>query len=238
MIDIDKRKVLVFDLEVAPYDFDSHYDEDTKAYLLKYAKDDESIKNTIESLVFSPFTSELVAIGMWDMNEEKGCVLLNAGQDLQVVSEKENIKYVCDTERGIVERFWNIIRKNNYNLFVTFNGREFDCPYIMLRSLILKSRPSCNLMKGGDFMFREYHIDLLKELTFFKHSPTGARRKFSLDFYCKQLGVESPKCGGVAGDMIGHLFRQKEFKMIADYSAGDVIAEAELFKVWNQYLDV
>ena len=136
-----------------------------------------------------------------------------------------------------MEQFWKIVRAKNYNLFVTFNGREFDCPYLMLKSFELGVRPSYNFMKGSDFNFNEYHIDLLKEFTFHRHSPFGARRKFTLDFYCKRLGIKSPKDDGVKGAMITELFNNKEFKKIADYAAEDVVAEGELFKLWNEYLN-
>jgi len=237
MIDINKRKVLSFDLEVAAYDFES-YDEETQTYLTKFAKDDEEKKLAIENLVFNPFTSRLVAIGMLDLNKDKGCVLVNTDEAMEIQAERENINIICKSEKEILEIFWKTIRENGYNLFLTFNGREFDCPFIMLRSFILGVEPTKNLMAGSDFNFREYHIDMLKELTFNRHSPTGARRKFSLDFYCKQLGIESPKSNGVKGEMVGELFKNKEYKVIADYCIGDVFATAELFNKWNSILNI
>jgi 3'-5' exonuclease len=235
MIDISKRKALVFDLEVAAFDFDS-YDDEKKEYLTKFAKTEEERLQAIENLVFNPFTSQLVAIGMLDLNEEKGCVLMNTEADVEIESENEKINYVCKSETEILEIFWKTLKEKGYNFFVSFNGREFDCPFIMLRSFQLGIEPTKNLMAGSDFTFKDYHVDLLKELTFHRHSPTGARRKFSLDFYCKQLGIESPKGNGVKGEMVGELFKNKEYKIIADYCIGDVFATAELFNKWNSIL--
>lgn len=237
MIDISKRKVLAFDLEVAAIEFES-YDVETQQYLTKYATTEEEKVQAIENLVFNPFTSQLVSIGMLDVNKNQGCVLINSDGENDIQSENDKIKYICRDEKGILELFWKIVKENCYNLFITFNGREFDCPFIMLRSFQLGVEPSKNLMAGSDFNFREYHIDLLKELTFNRHSPTGARRKFSLDFYCKQLGIESPKSNGVKGDMVADLFKNKEYKVIADYCIGDVIATAELFNKWNSILNI
>jgi len=238
MIDLENRKTLVFDLEVVAHNFVTHFDVETKAYLLKYAKTDEDKQNVIDSLVFNPFTSRIVAIGMLDYREDKGCVLLNTGKKMDIESPKENINYICDDEETIIKTFWKTLKDKEYNLFVTFNGREFDCPFIMLRSLILKIKPTFNLMSGSDFTFKDYHIDLLKELTFNRHSPTGARRKFNLDFYCNQLGIKSPKSIGVSGDKVGGLFENKDYATLADYCIGDVIAEAELLKVWNKILNI
>ncbi|MCI0474106.1 MAG: ribonuclease H-like domain-containing protein [Ignavibacteria bacterium] len=264
-MDIKKKKILVFDLEVAAYDYETHFDEETKEYLVKFAKNDEEKKAAIEALVFTPFTSYLVAIGLLDYNEKSGAVLVNAGADVKLNPEKrlasekllnfntgsdENGKerlyeeeklskltYLVASEKEMLEMFWQKIRNKGYNLFVTFNGREFDCPYIMLRSFQLGIKPSYNLMSGTDFNIKGYHIDLMKEMTFNKHSPTGARRKFSLDFYCKMLGIPSPKAEGVKGDMVSDLYNNGEYQKIADYCFGDVIATSNLFNLWNKYLD-
>ncbi len=266
MIDLKKKKILVFDLEVAAYDFDTHYDEETKEYLIKYAKNDEERKAAIENLVFTPFTSQLVAIGMLDYNKKEGAVIVNGesaeeldpssklesetmldydvepaeGEESKLPYKEEKLSkltYLCRSEKEMLELFWKKIKNEGYNLFVTFNGREFDCPFIMLRSLFMGIRPSYNLMSGTDFNIRGYHIDMMKELTFNKHAPTGARRKFSLDFYCKQLGIPSPKADGVTGDMVNELFRNNETQKIADYCFGDVVATGNLFNLWNKYLD-
>ncbi len=263
-MDITKKKVLVFDLEVAPYDFETHYDEETKEYLTKFAANDEERAKAIEGLVFTPFTSQIVAIGMLDYNKKEGAVLVNAPKDTALDSSSkldaermlnysanaeeaagkeysesklEKLTYYSGSEKEIIELFWKKIKLEGYNLFVTFNGREFDCPFIMLRTLIMKSRPSYNLMSGTDFNIKGYHIDLMKEMTFNKHSPTGARRKFSLDFYCKQLGIPSPKADGVKGDMVKDLYESGKFQTIADYCFGDVVATGNLFNLWNKYMD-
>jgi len=239
MIKFENKKILVFDIEVAAYDFETHYDEETKAYLLKYADTDAEKENAILNLVFNPFTSFTVAIGVLDFNKNEGCVYLNAGKNLSdnIISPFDKIKYVCDNEKAILERFWNFLEIKKYDYFITFNGRDFDCPYLILRSAVLGIKPTVNLMKSNDFNFNSYHIDLIKELTFYRHS-TGAKRKFSLDFYCKQFGIKSPKADGVSGDKVGELYKNNEFQKIADYCIGDVIAEAELFKKWNETLNI
>ena len=237
MIDLTNKKILAFDLEVVAFNFEN-YDEDTQKYLTKYAKTDEEKQTVIENLVFNPFTSQIVAIGMLDVVNEKGCVLINSEEDIKIDSEKENINYICKNETGIIETFWKTVKDKGYNLYVTFNGREFDCPFIMLRSFILGIKPSENLMRGSDFTFKDYHIDLMKELTFNRHSPTGARRKFSLDFYCKQLGIESPKVKGVQGDKVKEIYESKQYKILADYCMGDVIATTKLFNKWTELLNI
>jgi hypothetical protein len=108
----------------------------------------------------------------------------------------------------------------------------------MVRSIFHRIKPGVNLMRGSDYTFRDYHIDLLKELTFYSHSGRGARRKFTLDFYCKKFGIDSPKRDGITGEMVGLLVSEKRYQELADYCIGDVKAENELFKFWNEYLNL
>lgn len=237
MIDTTQRKILVFDIEVVAYDFES-LDNETQEYLTKYARTPEERQSAIENMVFNPFTSKIVAIGMLNKTDNIGGVLINAEEKIKLESTIPNITYHCYDERSLLEQFWKSLKEKDYTLFVTFNGREFDCPFLMLRSLIFRVKPSRNLMSGNEFNFREYHIDLLKEFTFGKHSPTGARRKFSLDFYCKQLGIKSPKSSGISGASIAELYWNKEYQQIADYCMGDVLATARLFDIWNEVLNL
>ena len=239
MINFENKKVLAFDIEVVAFDFESHYDEDTKSYLLKYAETDAEKESVIQNLVFNPFTSFVVAIGVLDVNDNKGCVYINTetGTSEQITSQNDNIVYRAGDEKYIINEFWKLLKNKNYDYYVTFNGREFDCPFLMLRSAILNIKPLINIMKGSEYNFNSYHIDLIKELTFYKHGQ-GAKRKFNLDFYCKQFNIKSPKSEGVSGDKVSELYKNKEFQKIADYCIGDVIAEAELFKKWNEVLNI
>ena len=116
MIELAKKKILSFDFEVAAIDFNS-YDSETQTYLTKYAKDYEERKAIIDSLVFNPFTSQLVAIGMLDVNEDKGCVLMNTDAGVEIQSENDTIKYICKDEKGIIDLFWKVIKDKSYNLF-------------------------------------------------------------------------------------------------------------------------
>ncbi|MGB9696278.1 MAG: ribonuclease H-like domain-containing protein [Ignavibacteria bacterium] len=237
MIDITQRKILVFDIEVVAYDFEALNNE-TQEYLTRYARTFEERQYAIENMVFSPFTSQIVAIGMLNKTDNVGGVLINAEEKIKLESNLPNITYYCYDEKSLLKQFWSSLKEKDYTLFVTFNGREFDCPFLMLRSLVLGVRPSKNLMLGSDFTFREHHIDLLKEFTFHKHSPSGARRKFSLDFYCKQLGIKSPKSRGISGASVGELYRDRKYQQIADYCMEDVLATAKLFDIWNKILNL
>jgi hypothetical protein len=165
-------------------------------------------------------------------------VLVNDASGTELMANYTNFNYVTAAESELLRKFWDIISGKGYNLFVTFNGRDFDCPFLMLRSALHRIKPGFNLLSGSEWDFRKYHIDLLRELTFFGRSDRGARRKFTLDFYCQKFGIKSPKSDGMTGAMVGTMYEQKRFQEIADYCLGDVIAQCELFKFWNEYLNI
>jgi predicted PolB exonuclease-like 3'-5' exonuclease len=236
-MDTSNRNILVFDIETVGDSLED-YPEDIQNYLTKYSDSEEKKLEIVDEFAFNPLTSKLAAIGMLDHRENKGCVLINAEEPIDLQKNHDDFNYITGSESEIIKKFWEIISAKKYNLFVTFNGRDFDCPFMMLRSLVHKMTPTMNLMKGSDYSFRDYHIDLLKELNFYSHSVKGARRKFTLDFYCRKFGIHSPKTDGVTGDMVSTLFKEKRFQELADYCLGDVIAENELFKFWNEYLNI
>jgi DNA polymerase elongation subunit (family B) len=246
---------LVFDLEVVPVDLKS-IDEDTQKYLLKSAKGDaDKESELINNLVFSPFTSKLVAVGMLEYekyfhhskfdnvatllinNENKSEPMPDDMATVQDDTPMDKVEYFSGTEKEIITKFWELLKERKYDYFVTFNGREFDCPYIMLRSFILGIKPSRNLMEKSDFYFKEYHTDLLKEFTYFKGSQNGATRKYNLDFYCKALGVPSPKAEGITGENVNELYNTKQYYRIANYCLRDVVAEAKLYKKWKDFFN-
>ena len=164
---------------------------------------------------------------MLNPDSNRGKVLFQSDSPGEIYSEDGQVQFVSCTESEILAHFWNDIVK--YEQFITFNGRGFDCPFLMLRSTILGVKPSRNLMP---YRYESSpHCDLLDQLTFY-----GATRKFSLDFYCKSFAIESPKSHGITGLDLGHLFEQKRFRDIAEYCLGDVKATAELFRRWEQNL--
>ena len=144
-------------------------------------------------------------------------------------SDDGKIEFLSGDEGKVLSAFWDDIR--NYSQFVTFNGRTFDCPFLMLRSALLGIRPTKNLVPYR--YSTAPHCDLLDQLTFY-----GASRRFNLDFYCRAFGIGSPKAGGITGLDLGPLYRNGKYREIARYCIGDVIATAELYSRWKNYLNI
>jgi len=221
---------LIFDIETVGIDFEA-LDPTSQESLLRYAESAEEEQEVKNQLGFSPLTGEIVAIGILNPDTDRGAVYYQAPGATAFEPLSENgTQYVPASEKEILKHFWETIRY--YDQFVTFNGRIFDCPYIMIRSAALKLQPTKNLMPNR---YYDQHIDLLDRLTFFG----AVRRKMNLHLWCQAFGIESPKSKGVTGDDIARLFREEQdYLTIARYCFDDVKATKELFSVWEKYINI
>ncbi len=217
---------VIFDIETAGRDFDA-LDRDTQDYLLKWAETEEDIKGVKESLSFYPVTAEIIAIGMLNPDTMRGAVYFQAPEGSVSGSVDDNITYKPGSEKEIIEAFWEKIK--SYDKFVTFNGRSFDCPFIMIRSAVHSIKPTKELMPNR---YNGAHIDLLDQLTFYG----AARRRFSLDMWCKTFGIKSPKSEGITGYDVKDLFASGKYLEIAKYCSGDLRATRELLIRWENYI--
>jgi 3'-5' exonuclease len=218
---------VIFDIETVGADFES-LKPAVRDYLVKWAEDEEEEDKIKESLSFYPLTGEIVAIGMYNPDTCKGAVYFQAPSGPFLSFEEGNIKYESGSEKEILEKFWNVIRA--YDQFVTFNGRTFDCPFILIRSAVNRIKPVRNLMP---YRYSDKdHIDLLDQLSFYGAS----RRRFPLDIWCRTFGIKSPKEDGITGYEVKNLFRDGRYTDIARYCAGDLIATGELLSVWENYI--
>jgi DNA polymerase elongation subunit (family B) len=244
---------LVFDLETVGHDLTT-FDEVQQEYLLRKAETDEDRSRLIGEFALSPITGAIVTIGMRLMTRPA-----SSGSDA-AASEwtAKDVAYQVDasmadddgyreealpsggvvyfsSERTMLQNFWRLLETNYGIHLVSFNGRGFDAPWLMLRSAVLGIRPTRNLMEGTKFNYRG-HTDLLDELTFYSRSASGATRVFNFDFYAKAFGVASPKSAGVDGSKVGDLFRQGALEDIAEYCLRDVRSTWDLFLRWKEVL--
>jgi hypothetical protein len=217
---------IIFDIETAGRDFES-LEKPVQEYLLKWSSTEDERQEVRDSLSFYPLTGEIITIGMYDPDLQKGTVFFQNNSDPQLPFEDEGITYETGTEDEIIKRFWGIIK--TCKQFITFNGRGFDCPFIMVRSAAHKIMPVRDLMPNR---YGDTHIDLFDQLTFFGAS----RRKFSLDMWCRTFDIQSPKEGGITGFDVKDLYRSGRYTDIARYCAGDIKATAELLAVWENYI--
>jgi len=217
---------VVFDIETLGFPLES-LDEERQAYLLKFAKTEEEKVEAIQKLNLNPFTAQVIAIGMLNPDSNQGKVFYQAPKQEPTFSEDGLVEFVSCPEEELLQEFWKTM--SHYAQFITFNGRTFDCPFLMLRSALLGIKSTRNLLPYR-YNANE-HCDLMEQLTFY-----GSFRKFNLDFYCKGFGIKSPKSEGITGLDLGPLFTEGRFLEIAHYCLGDVKATAELYHRWHNLL--
>jgi hypothetical protein len=211
---------VVFDIETVGVEWDT-LDDSQKTYLQRYARTEEERQQVGENLSLWPFTGRVIVLAMLNPESGRGRVWYekNDGRT-EEISADGLFTFVGDTEAVFLAEFWNAIAR--FHRFVTFNGRGFDGPFLMLRSAALDIPVTKNLV-GYRYALRP-HTDLLEVLSFF-----GASRKWNLDFACKALGVESPKEQGMDGFSVGPYYRSGRVREIALYCRRDVEATARLF---------
>ncbi len=218
---------IVFDIETVGEDFDL-LDDTAKEFFLKFADTDEKIEEAKNSLNFYPVSAQIVAIGMLEVETDKGLVLYQNGGEAKEKFTEGSVTYISGNESDILASFWQ--QMNRYDQFVTFNGRVFDCPFVMLRSSMHKIRSMKNMMPYRYSITP--HIDLADQLSFYD----AVRRKFSLHMWCRAYGITSPKEEGMSGLDVKNYYKDKRYKEIAKYCFGDIRATKELYLYWEKYL--
>lgn len=233
---------LIFDIETIGEDFDA-LDETTQESLTHWLKkesgSDAEYQTALDEfktrLGFSPLTGQIAAIGVLDYDREKTVVYYQAPGQQFGEREEGDVVYKQMTEEEMLIHFWDGVK--HYQEFVSFNGRAFDVPFLMVRSAVHRIKPTKNLLTNRYLNSQRAgarHIDLLDQLSFYG----AVRRRGNLHLWCRAFGIESPKGQGVTGDDVGRLFAEKKFLDIARYNAGDLRATHDLYEYWRDYINI
>lgn len=231
---------LIFDIETVGEDFEA-VDAATQEVLTKWIRKESdsdqayqaALQDLKDGLGFSPLTGQIVAIGVLDYEKNKGVVYFQAPGENLAESEENGIKFKPATESGMLEQFWSGAK--SYQEFISFNGRTFDVPFLMVRSAIHGLRPTKDLMSNRYLNSQKFgctHVDLLDQLSFYG----AVWKKGSLHLWCRAFGIASPKAEGITGDDVRRLFAEKKFLGIAKYNVGDLAATRQLYEYWEKYL--
>ena len=227
---------LVIDIETVAFEFNS-LAPSQQEYIFRYPErePDEKLRkikkdDAIRYLSLYPYTAKVIVIGMRNVLSGKTLILYEADSEEELIVEEKNTKYMGLSESEMIKFFWEQTRKCEQ--IITFNGKNFDLPFLMIRSAIHQIKPTRDFVKAVKFR-KKSHIDLLDRLTFF-----GSIRKFNLDFYCKSFGIDSPKGKDISGIDVKELYSAGKIKDIALYCSDDLRATDELFQIWNDYINI
>lgn len=211
--------VVAFDIEVAGLEWEE-VDEATRHYLMARRKKD-SDEDLRDRLALIRGLGRVVSIAMWNLQKDQGAVLVHgSGCRWEEFAEVPGTRIYRGNEREILQEFWRLAA--GWGTVVTYNGRGYDGPVLLTRSAMLDVKPSRQLA-GYRYSVRE-HCDLMEILNF--HG--AARESYSLDYWCRRFGVESPK-GKMDGSMVAQKARAGRYDEIAEYCLRDTRATADLF---------
>lgn len=112
-------------------------------------------------------TGQLAALGWW--TEEDGLLAGTCQED--------------GDEKRLLAEFWRVAQ---YRMIITFNGRSFDLPFMLQRSLYLRvpcpvSMELSPYRSGGD------NVDLFLRLTY--GDKAGICMRQTLGAFCRRLGI-------------------------------------------------
>ena len=177
------------------------------------ASNDEDIevrqKEIVDRFGLDPTTGAIVCIGLYDTERKTEKALTQ------------------EDERALLTSFWKLLGESPPKLFVTFNGKSFDFPYINIRSAILEIPPSMQLSVRR--FSNSPHFDVREVL-----AGNERHRRGSLDYFCSIFGIPSPK-EHMNGAAVGEAYKQGRLDEIAQYCLADCRATGALYERVKPY---
>lgn len=216
-------KKLVIDIETVGTPWEEH-DPYVREYLIKGMNDAEAEEEKRRGAL-SPFTGRIVAIGVVNAETGRSCAMYEVPGQTELITRKDgNRTMISGTERQILEKFWEYLDRDDR--FISFNGRQFDGPFLMIRSAIQGLSPKRDLI-GNRYRFHP-NCDL-REVLNFNGTINPRQMRFNLDLACKTFGIVSSKTEGMDGRAVETLYRAGRHEDIATYCLEDVRATCELY---------
>lgn len=169
----------------------------------------------------SPFFGKVVSLAIGDGDAAEGT------DEVTVLAVPPDGVTVADppswfrpmTEPELLRAFWALAGKAE--TVVTFNGRGFDVPFLVTRSLVHGIPARVDLLSQR-FALKP-HLDLWELVSQRDRGPS------KLDVVCWALGIESPK-EVMDGSMVAPAYARGEILKIAEYNAHDVRATAAVYR--------
>jgi len=216
-------KKLVIDIETVGTPWEEH-DAYVREYLIKGMSEAEAEEEKRRGAL-SPFTGKIVAIGVVNAETGRSCAMYEVPGQTEVITRREGARtLISGSEKQILEKFWDYLDKDDR--FISFNGRQFDGPFLMIRSAIRGVTPKRDLV-GNRYRFHP-NCDL-REVLNFNGTINPRQMRFNLDLACKTFGIVSSKTEGMDGRAVETLYRAGRHEDIAVYCLEDVRATCELY---------
>jgi len=138
----------------------------------------------------------------------------------QCLEEGSVVTDICKDEKASLENFWSQMRELKPSLFVGFNSKSFDAPFLHKRSAYLGAKPPIHITSKRYSIFP--HFDIAEVLSGFDQY-----RMKSLSTYCALFGIEHDT---ESGENVKEWYEEGDMERIAEHSRKDVEATALLYK--------
>ncbi|MCC6650657.1 MAG: ribonuclease H-like domain-containing protein [Candidatus Eisenbacteria bacterium] len=165
----------------------------------------EKQRDQIEKAALYPYTSRIIALGY--------CYETDEVNRVEVINNEGR-------EATVLREFWSAVVGPSGNVLplVTFNGRAFDLPLLMVRSRLLgvPNAPELNVDR-----YRSPHPDLLDILTF-----RGALPARSLTWFATRFGLNTSDA--FSGREIAQLYEDGNWDAIRSHCDSDVTLTRQL----------
>ncbi len=217
-------KKLVIDIETVGTPWEEH-DPYVREYLIKGMNEAEAEEEKRRGAL-SPFIGRIVAIGVVNAETGRSCAMYEVPGQTQVITREERQSHadLRDARSRSSRSSGSYLDKDDR--FISFNGRQFDGPFLMIRSAIHGIVPKRDLV-GNRYRFHP-NCDL-REVLNFNGTLNPRQIRFNLDLACKTFGIVSSKTEGMDGRAVETLYRAGRHEDIAVYCLEDVRATCELY---------
>lgn len=218
------KHTLVFDIETVPGLDPSDVPDSVAKAIAKATERNDGDEGKAMSL--SPYFGKVVSLAFVEGEQDGAAtVLVVPPPGREHDTYPEHIKPM--TEADLLRSFWHLA--DAAELVVSFNGRGFDVPFLVTRSLMLGVPARVDLL-SSPYSLRP-HLDLYRLLG----HGRGGLGSTSLDVICWALGVPSPK-GEMDGSMVAPTYARGDIESIATYNAADVHATAAVYRHLREHL--
>lgn len=178
----------------------------------------------------TPALAEIACVGLLHVESGKRRAYVNSSLFYKTVEADEELYAAHTAGDALSTALAKIIALGPHAWpLVTFNGRAFDLP-VMVMTLLRCDLPVPGWLSGmlycNRYKWPSDHVDLREQLSFY-----GAT-KGTLRAFCVGLGIGDPKAEG-DGANVGRLVSEGHWKELADYCLEDCRYEALLYQRWK-----
>lgn len=138
-------------------------------------------------------------------------------------ANKETELFYPKDEKDLLNRFWSRLSELKPAHVVTFNGYNFDIPFIEIRSKIKEVLPTMGINQNKYKMDNSNHFDCMQML-----SAGQTFLNVALEISCRVLGISVPE-ERVSGEAVPKLYAAGELDILKEHCKQDVELTEQLY---------